>query len=170
MPGLKYSHYFLNELKPEERQKGLGKNPMFTIWADDDIIKGCHVFSVVIMGEKATQIAGHGPHIHKHPEVLVALGTDPERPKDLGAEVELCMGPEMESHRFTESTLVYIPANFIHCPFRVLRVTRPFIFIQAQYGPKLQETSLRKLVAEELRDKMIFIDTDSPIEEEGKQI
>jgi hypothetical protein len=46
----------------------------------------------------------------------------------------------------------------IHCPFRVLKGTRPFIFIQAQYSPKLTETSLKKLVAEELRDKMIFMD------------
>jgi hypothetical protein len=155
----KYGKYFLNELAPEQRKKGLGANPMFTVWADDDIIKGCQVFSVVIMGEQATKIAGHGPHIHKTPEVLVALGTDPEHPKVLGGEIELSMGPEMEKHLINESTLVYIPANFIHCPFRVLTVTRPFVFIQAQYSPKLNETSLKKLVAEELRDKMIFMDT-----------
>jgi hypothetical protein len=155
----KYGKYFLNELAPEERHKGLGARPMFTIWSDDDIIKGCQVFSVVIMGEQATKIAGHGPHIHKTPEVLVALGTDPDHPKVLGGEIELSMGPEMEKHLINESTLIYIPANFIHCPFRVLKVTRPFIFIQAQYSGKLNETSLKKLVAEEMRDKFIFMDT-----------
>jgi hypothetical protein len=131
---------------------------MFTIWADDDIIKGCQVFSVLIMGEEAPKMAGHGPHTHKTAEVLVALGTDIEHPKVLGGEIELSMGPEMEKHLISESTLVYIPPNFIHCPFRVLKVTRPFIFIQAQYSAKLTETSLKKLVAEELRDKMIFMD------------
>jgi hypothetical protein len=148
----------LNELPPEQRHKGLGARPMFTIWADDDIIKGCQVFSVLIMGEEATKMAGHGPHTHKTAEVLVALGTDIEHPKVLGGEIELSMGPEMEKHLISESTLVYIPPNFIHCPFRVLKVTRPYIFIQAQYSPKLTETSLKKLVAEELRDKMIFMD------------
>ncbi|GAI15490.1 unnamed protein product [marine sediment metagenome] len=156
----KYSKYFLNELPPEERQKGFGRMPAMVAFTDDDIIKGSHYLSVMVMGEAATKSAGHGPHTHNDPEVLVALGTDPDNPKVLGAEIELCMGPEMESHIITESTLVYIPANFIHCPFRILKVDRPFLFIQAQYAPKLTETSLKKLVAEELRDKMIFIEAD----------
>jgi hypothetical protein len=160
MADLKYSKYFLNELKPEERAKGMGRLPMFTVFADTDIIEGCHYFSAMIMDEKATKTAGHGPHTHKDPEVLVALGTDTEHPRDLGAAMEICMGPEMESHVITQSTIVYIPANFIHCPFRILKVDHPFIFIQAQYAPKLTEKSLKKLVAEELRDKMIFIDED----------
>lgn len=42
----------------------------------------------------------------------------------------------------------------------VFTVEKPFIFIQAQYAGKLTETSLKKMVAEELRDKMIFIDSD----------
>jgi hypothetical protein len=35
-----------------------------------------------------------------------------------------------------------------------------YSFIQCQYAPKLTETSLKKLVARELRDKMVFIDAD----------
>jgi hypothetical protein len=160
MAEAKYRKYFLNELYPEERQKGFGKSPAFIVWTDDDIIKGSHVFSVMVMGESATKVAGHGPHTHQDPEVLVALGTDPDNPRELGGEIELCMGREMEKHTITKSTLVYIPANFVHCPFRVIKVDRPFIFIQAQYAPKLTEKSYKKLVAEELRDKMIFIEAD----------
>lgn len=160
MQEAKYSNYFLSEIAPEKRQRGLGKNPRFLVWNDGDIIEGSHVFSVMLMGEEATKVAGHGPHTHRTPEVLVALGTDIDNPQELGAEIELSMGPEMEKHLITKSTLVYIPAEFIHCPFRVLKVTRPFLFIQAQYSPKLTETSLKKLVAPELRDKMIFIDAD----------
>ena len=156
----KYRNYFLNELSPEERQKGFGRMPAMVVFTDDDIIKGSHYFSVMVMGEAATRSAGHGPHTHKTPEVLVALGTDPDNPRELGGEIELCVGPEMEVHRITQSTLVYIPANFIHCPFRIIKVDRPFLFIQSQYSPKLTETSLKKLVAEELRDKMVFIDAD----------
>jgi hypothetical protein len=156
----KYGKYFLDELAPEQRQRGLGKNPRFLIWTDNDIIEGSHTFSVMLMGEEAAKVAGHGPHTHKTPEVLVALGTDIDNPKELNAEIELSMGPEMEKHIITRSTLVYIPANLIHCPFRVLKVARPFLFIQAQYSGKLTETALRKLVSPELRDKMIFIDAD----------
>jgi hypothetical protein len=156
----KYGKYFLNELKPEERARGMGRLSLFTVFTDTDILPGSHFFSAMIMGESATQVAGHGPHTHQDPEILVALGTDPAHPRDLGAVMEVCMGPEMESHLVTESTIIYVPANFIHCPFRVLKVDRPFIFIQSQYAPKLTEKSLKKMVAEEMRDKMIFLDED----------
>jgi competence transcription factor ComK len=58
-----------------------------------------------------------------------------------------------------------IQVQEILCPFRILSVERPFIFIQSQYAGKLTETSLKKMVAEGLRDKMIFIDADGSSEE-----
>jgi hypothetical protein len=70
------------------------------------------------------------------------------------------MGPEMEKHVITESTLVFIPANFIHCPFRITRVDRPFLFIQPQLAPKLTGTSFKKLVARDKLDKTVMIDVD----------
>ncbi|MCX7912737.1 MAG: hypothetical protein N2506_07265, partial [Dehalococcoidales bacterium] len=157
---LKYSRYFLHELPDEQRLQGFAKMPSMVAYTDADIIEGSRYFSVMLMGEEAARMGGHGPHIHKDPELLVALGTDPANPRDLGAEIEMCMGPEMESHIITCSTMVWIPANFIHCPFRVLKVRRPFLFIQCQYAPKLSEKSYRQLVPPELRKKMIFIDTE----------
>jgi hypothetical protein len=154
----KYSKYFLNELPKEEREKGFGKLPMMVAFTDADIFKDSKYCSVMWMGEEATKMGGHGPHTHKDPELLIALGTDPSNPKDLGADMEMCMGPEMESHIVTESTMIWIPANFIHAPFRILKSRRPFLFIQSQYAPKLTEKSLKKLIAEEKREGMIFMD------------
>jgi hypothetical protein len=160
MAEAKYRKYFLNELTKEEREKGFGRNPSFYINTDNDIIQGSHVFTAMICRPEMIGGVGHGPHTHDDPEVLVALGMDLDNPKDLGGEIELYMGEDMEKHLITESTLVYIPANFVHCPFRVTKVTRPFIFIQCQYAPKLTETSYKKLVAEDQRDKMVFFDLD----------
>ena len=160
MAEMKYSKYFLHELPKEQREKSFGRMPTMVAFTDADIIEGSQYFSVMVMGSEATKMAGHGPHVHNDPELLVALGTDPDNPKDLGAKMEMCMGPEMESHIITESTMIYVPAKFVHAPFRILEVTRPFLFIQCQYAPKLTEKSLKKLVAEELRDKMVFIDAD----------
>ncbi len=157
---LKYRKYFTTELRPEEKEIGYGASPMFMVFADNDIIEGCHFFSAMLMGPSAAKVAGHGPHKHKDPEVLVALGTDPDNPQELYAEYEIFMGPEMEKHVVNKPSLVYIPANFIHCPFRVTKVTRPFIFIEAQYAPKSIETSFRDLVPADMRDKYIFIDSD----------
>jgi hypothetical protein len=148
MAKMKYSQYFLNELPEAQRKKGFGRMPSMVAFTDKDIIEGSKYFSVMWMGEEATRSAGHGPHVHQDPELLVAIGTDPSNPRDLGAEMEMCMGPEMESHIVTESTMIWVPANFIHCPFRILKVRRPFIFIQCQYASKLTETSYKKLVAE----------------------
>jgi len=158
---LKYRKYFTSELRPDELEIGYGalKN-MFMVFCDGDIIEGCHYFSAMFMRESATKIAGHGPHKHRDPEVLVALGSDPDHPQELGAEFEVCMGPEMEKHVVNKPALIFVPGNFIHCPFRVTRVSRPFIFIQAQYAPKSVETALRDMVPADMRDKYIFIDSD----------
>ena len=162
--GSKYRKCFLNELTPEEREIGYGASNMFVAFADDDIIEGCNYFSVMWMGEMSTKTLGHGPHTHPVPEMLAALGSDPENPTDLGAEFELFMGTEMEKHVINKSTLIYIPENTVHCPFNINKVTRPFIFIQAHYGPKLTETARRDLVPEDMRTKYIFIDSDGSSE------
>ena len=158
--GSKYRKCFLNELTPEEKNIGFGASPMFVTFADNDIIEGCNYFSAMWMGESATKTLGHGPHTHPVPEVLVAIGSDPEHPEELGAEFELFMGEEMEKHIITKSTMIYIPENTVHCPFTIKKVTRPFLFIQAHYGPKLAETARRDLVPEDMRNKYIFIDSD----------
>ena len=168
-PGeLKYRKYFTSELRPEELEIGYGalKN-RFLVFCDDDIIEGSHFFSAMFMGESATKIAGHGPHKHRDPEVVVALGTDPDHPHELGAEFEVYMGPEMEKHVVNKPSLIYIPGNFIHCPVRVTQVTRPFLFIDTQYSPKSVETPFRELVPEDMRDKYIFIHSDGS-SEKGK--
>jgi len=169
-PGeLKYRKYFTSELRPEELEIGYGalKN-MFLVFCDDDIIEGSHFFSAMFMGESATKIAGHGPHKHRDPEVIVALGTDPDHPQELGAEFEVYMGPEMEKHVVNKPALVYIPGNLIHCPFRVTKVTRPFLFIDTQYSPKSVETPFKNLVPEDMRDKYIFIESDGSSQKKKK--
>jgi hypothetical protein len=167
-PGeLKYRKYFTTELRPEEKEIGFGASPMFLVFCDNDIIEGCHFFSAMLMGESATKVAGHGPHKHRDPEVLVALGTDPDHPHELYGEYEIFMGPEMERHVIDKPSLVFIPGDFIHCPFRVTKATRPFIFIEAQYAPKEVEIPFKELVPADMRDKYIFLNLDGS-SEKGK--
>jgi hypothetical protein len=167
--GSKYRKCFLGELTREEREIGYGASNMFAAFADNDIIEGCNYFSVMWMGERATKMMGHGPHKHPVPEVLVALGADPSNPMDLGAEFEMFMGTEMEKHIINKSTLIYVPENTVHCPFTITKLTRPFLFIQAHYGPKLAETPMQELVPEEMRNKYIFIQSDGKSEKKPKK-
>ena len=98
------------------------------------------------------EMAGHPPHIHKDAELLFHIGTNPEDPMDLGGEVQMYMGPEMEKHVFDKSTVIWIPPNFIHSPWRPLKTTRPWIFIEVNQGPVHTEKSFRQLLPKELRD------------------
>jgi hypothetical protein len=41
----------------------------------------------------------------------------------------MCMGEEMEIHRITQPTVAVQPKGHPHCPVRVLKQTRPWIFI-----------------------------------------
>ena len=54
-------------------------------------------------------------------ELIWVIGGDPEHPEELGAEVEVFMGPEMERHIIDKTCVIYIPPYFMHCPWRILR-------------------------------------------------
>ena len=158
MTETKYRKLRLNELDPERRHQGFGRWPQTILFTDNDIIEGSNHFWASWV--TSLPIPAHGPHTHSHDELLVMLGSDPDNPKDLGCEVELCMGPEMEKHLITESTLVYVPANLVHCPIRFRNLRKPFIFVQAQRAPKLTEKPVKELVSEPERDTMVFFDFD----------
>jgi hypothetical protein len=159
----KYGKYFVSEPASREGAKGFGRLAQTVLYTDDDVVPGSLLFWAFRMG-KSYVAPPHGPHTHKDPEVIVILGTNPDDPYDLGgAEIDICMGPELEKHTITRSTLVYIPANFLHCPiyYRNVETAKyPFIFIQSQYAPKLTERSYKKLAKESEREEMVFFDLD----------
>lgn len=93
------------------------------------------------------------------------LGTDPDNPMELGAEVEMCVGPEMEKHIITTSTIMYFPANLPHSPWRILKVDRPFFIVTINQSPEHTEKALWDMVPEGLEDRMIMI--DAGYEDEG---
>jgi len=74
---------------------------------------------------------------HEYPTMLLFLGTDLKDCTDLGAEVELLLGPEKERHVITKSAMVYLPPDTVHGPFKVTKATRPFNFLEVVAGPEL---------------------------------
>jgi len=100
----------------------------------------------------------HAPHEHQYPEVLFHLGTDPQHPMDLGAEVVMHMGPEMEEHVITTSGLVYIPANLVHGWWDIRKITRPFIIAEIHQNGRHTEKSHPELVPEEIRQHLLCVD------------
>jgi hypothetical protein len=68
---------------------------------------------------------GMDPHVHPYPECLVFVGLDPDRPEYLGAELQYCLGKELEIHTFDKPTCIAAPGGFLHCPSVTLDVTSP---------------------------------------------
>ena len=166
----KYDHLFISGANPEVQ----AVRPLPAIgFLDGKTFEGCNGYHVFWVGPKSYGAYGtkgwgeiyHGPHVHKYPELFMHIGTDPDNPMDLGAEVEMCMGPEMEKHIITKSTIMFIPANFPHSPWRILKVTRPFLIVTVNQSTLHTEKALRDMVPKELHKRMIFI--DSGYEDEG---
>jgi len=123
---------------------------------DDTVVKGSYFYFAhwILPHAEPMGPVGHPPHIHKAVELLFHIGTNPDDPTDLGAEVELCMGREMEKHIITKSTVVFIPPNFIHCPWKPIKTYRPWILIQVNQSPLHTEKGYHQLLPKEVRDKV----------------
>ena len=87
----KYDKYFVSGLNPGEKE-GSGKT---IAHIDGDTFEGAIEYWVHWAFEKPRNIPGwdewdditHAPHVHKHPEVVALLGTDPNDPLDVLAKV-----------------------------------------------------------------------------------
>jgi len=69
-------------------------------------------------------------HSHDFHELLCFIGGNPEDINDLGAEISIRLGDELEEHIITSATVVTIPPGMKHCPLIVKKVTKPFVFLE----------------------------------------
>ena len=77
-------------------------------------------------------------HVHDYDEVLIWTGSDPDNPRDLGAEIYMEINGERRT--ITESGSIYIPAGTKHCPLGFIRVTRPFTFSALSLAPEYKSS------------------------------
>lgn len=68
-------------------------------------------------------------HSHPEDEILMFLGTDPDNPDRLGAEIEIDLGKEHERYFFDKSSAVVCPAGLPHGPIVTRWVDKPFAFL-----------------------------------------
>jgi len=74
---------------------------------------------------------------HEYGALFIFLGTDLKDCTDLGAEVELVIGPEKEKHTINKTAYLYVPADTVHGPFKVTKASKPFNFLEIVAGPEL---------------------------------
>jgi hypothetical protein len=131
MAGTKYGKYIFREPRIENVayhpiQNVKGVTFPDEIYLDDERLKGSPV--VVDIGWRF-QVPEPDPvewsHTHDFDEVLCFIGANPDKPHDLGAEIEFTIGDE--KHTFDTTTTIYIPKGLLHCPFIHKKVYRPFL-------------------------------------------
>lgn len=66
----------------------------------------------------------YGAHTHDFNQVLFWLGGDTNDMGELGAEVELCLGEEMEKQMITTTTAIFIPPGLPHLPATITRMNK----------------------------------------------
>lgn len=157
----KYDKYFIT-YERTQREMESGIKQFMSAYIDGTIAKGSNQYSVFwvfpdTFGQpldsepgKYKWWSGHPPHIHKEAELLFHIGTNPDNPSDLGAEVVLYMGPELERHVITQSNVVFIPPNFIHCPWTPVKTWRPWISIEVHQSPVATEKGFWQILPEEV--------------------
>ncbi len=133
MENTKYGKYVISEPKVENVAyhplKGVtGVTFPDEIYLDNTIVKGSPL--MVDIGWRF-EVPKPDPveweHTHDFDEVLCFIGSDPDNPRDLGAEIEFHI--DGEPHTFSKNTTIYIPKGVPHCPFYHKRVDRPFLLV-----------------------------------------
>ncbi|OGN99731.1 MAG: hypothetical protein A2Y58_02140 [Chloroflexi bacterium RBG_13_51_52] len=76
--------------------------------------------------------------VHDFDQVLIFMGLDTYDMGYLGAEIELTMGEEKETHMITTATAVAIPKGTPHGPANILRMDDRFIYMTVSLAPELK--------------------------------
>lgn len=128
----KYEKYIIDSLKVPEQvaqkdeEHGYSKRATRVLWLEDEIMKGAS--SIICSWYWKPTVEGGTPaHTHDFDEILGFIGNDPENHRDLGGEVEIWL--EDEKYILDKSCFVFAPRGLRHCPLKVLKVDRPFLFL-----------------------------------------
>jgi hypothetical protein len=106
---------------------------------EDDIAEGSFYVDFVWIYEGVGQ-APAPEHTHDWPELIAMAGCDPEHPHDLGGPMSVVLGDE--DHIITKSSLVCIPKDLKHCPWKFLDIKKPTLVFTA--GPSGMYTGSHK--------------------------
>lgn len=100
------------------------------LWIDGKKLKGAPYLEAVWF--HTTNDTGPEMHAHDFDEFIGFLGTDPEHPEELGAEIDFLIDDEW--FKFSKSCLIYIPRGVKHSPILVPKLSRSIIHFSGGNG------------------------------------
>jgi hypothetical protein len=81
---------------------------------------------------KTSNDTGPAPHEHDFDEFIGFIGSDPDRPDELGARIQFYV--EDKPVTVTKSCLVYIPRGVRHSPIIIPEMERPIFHFSGGNG------------------------------------
>ncbi len=131
MTNRKYEKNILTELKlpadVEARQPIYNQRATRILWLEDEIMQGASSVILSWYWKPTGENESTPAHVHDFDEIIGFIGGDPQNPSKLYGEVEMWM--EDEKYLLDKSCLIYIPRGLRHCPIKIIRVDRPFLFV-----------------------------------------
>jgi hypothetical protein len=91
---------------------------------------------MTMIGVGAPMTMNPEPHAHDYDQFLCFLGGNPLNLFDFGAEVEIVLGEEKESHFIDTTSVVFVPKGLMHCPIIFKKVTRPVVLMHICFAPE----------------------------------
>ncbi len=98
------------------------------IWLDDTVIPNARIYAECVwflpgMEKSRSGEQGMKEHMHDFEEVLAFFGSDIQKPRDLGGEMEIWL--DGEKHIITKTSLIFIPKGMKHGPITFHRIDKP---------------------------------------------
>lgn len=126
-----YGKYIIQELKTPVFSEGFmdyyKTYAKRTLWMDDNNVPGAFQMNIswYMNAKEDRPLWRHDEHVHDYGEMIGFLGSNPEDPYDLGAEIEFGINGEL--HRLTKSSVIYMPAGIKHLPLSIIELHRPVL-------------------------------------------
>lgn len=105
------------------------------LWMDSNVVPGAFQMNMswYHSASPVRPLLRHDEHVHEFDELIGFLGTDPENPYDLGAEIEVGVGGEL--HRLTKSSMIFLPAGLKHLPLSIISLDKPVLHFSISMNP-----------------------------------
>lgn len=125
----KYENYLVRKPSYEvvAREKVKGRQGPSMTYMSNDLVPGCNVY---LEFGWIWEMPEPNPHILEHShddydEVVLHIGSDPNNPEDLGAEIEFYLGGQ--PLKVDRTSAIYVPKGIKHGPLIWKRVARPHL-------------------------------------------
>lgn len=143
MAKTKYGH-FIKKLT-YNKLPGAGK-PEYITWPKGSDLEGLNVSFVWGYHNAVGQwpVGGKYGHVHPYGEVFVFTGLDYDNPNTLGAEIELALGDDDETHIISSPSIVVLPRGVAHCPIVAKKVAKPYGFLAISCNAEDKTSELTK--------------------------